>query len=99
MIPDEIKKGAMYPFDSPDRIEIIPDWERVREHNLTDPEMRKEWFWMNLPVYFGYPRAESPFSTIVNHVDLGNLAVLNKGKIGSPLVLFSYSTSSNRITF
>jgi len=75
IIPDDIQFGTMYPFDSAERIEIIPDWERVRELNLTDSKIREDWYWMTLPIFFGFPRAESPFSTIVAHVDMGNLAV------------------------
>lgn len=75
VIPGDIRFGSVYPFDKPDLIEIIPDWERVRELNLTNSKIRENWYWMTLPILFGFPRAASPFSTIVAHVDMGNLAV------------------------
>ncbi|TDI72705.1 MAG: hypothetical protein E2O84_08405, partial [Bacteroidetes bacterium] len=75
VIPDEISYGSIYPFSDANKIEMIPDWEQIRELNMTDSSIRQNWYWMTLPLYFGYPRAESPFSTIVDHVDMGNLAV------------------------
>jgi hypothetical protein len=73
---ERYRYGNAVPYDRLERIEIIPDWERVWDLVLEDPEARRRWSWLVLPIYWGYPTAESPFATLVGHVDLGNLSAL-----------------------
>jgi hypothetical protein len=61
-------------LDRDDRIEIVPDWERVHDLMYTNPEVRREWSWLILPIRWGYPAAESPFAGIISHASTGNLA-------------------------
>jgi len=67
------RKGALF-FNRPDRLEIIPDWERIIDFVYQSPEMRLKWYWMLLPLYWGYPAVESPLAGIIPHADTGNLA-------------------------
>jgi hypothetical protein len=39
-----------------------------------DPDYRRDWAWMLLPIRSGFPAAESPFAGIVAHAETGNLA-------------------------
>ncbi|AKU94622.1 hypothetical protein AKJ09_01286 [Labilithrix luteola] len=61
-------------FDDAKRIEVLPDWERVMPLIRDDPESRREWTWMTLPVHWGYPATISPFAGVVSHADTGNLS-------------------------
>jgi len=69
-LPDDVEDLAR-----PERIEILPDWERVIDLVFEDPAVRREWAWMLLPIRFGYPAMESPGAGIIGHADTGNLAV------------------------
>jgi hypothetical protein len=61
-------------FDDPALLEILPDWERVRDLSRSDPEVRRDWSWLLLPVRWGYPAVPSPFAGVVGHADTGNLS-------------------------
>lgn len=61
-------------FDDPAQIEIVPDWERVVDLVQTDPQARREWSWLVLPLRWGFPAASSPFAGTVPHAETGNLA-------------------------
>ena len=61
-------------FDDPARLELVPDWERVRELARSDPEVRREWSWLLLPLRWGYPAVPSPLAGVVAHADTGNLS-------------------------
>jgi uncharacterized membrane protein len=61
-------------LDREDRVEIVPDWERVHDLMYTDPAVREQWSWLVLPIRWGYPAAESPFAGIISHASTGNLA-------------------------
>lgn len=61
-------------YDRPDRIRLLPDWERVIGSVMEEPEMRRRWFWHVVPVRFGYPAVESPFAGIIAHAPTGNLS-------------------------
>ena len=63
-------------LDNPDRIEIIPDWERVLPLLRTDPVARRAWAWLVLPIRFGYPATRSPFAGIVRYAETGNTSIL-----------------------
>lgn len=71
--PVEYKRGHIIPFDHPDRIEIVPDWERVLNLAHTNPEVRRRWFWLLLPIHWGYPASVSPLAGIVKNADTGNV--------------------------
>ncbi len=66
------KRGNVISFNKNERIEIVPDWERVADLVLTDRTARHHWSWLMLPLRWGYPATESPFSGIVKHIDTGN---------------------------
>jgi hypothetical protein len=66
--------GHAVVYGRPERVEVVPDWERVVDGVMNDPVMRRKWAWLVLPIHWGYPTSVSPFSTLVGHVDLGNLA-------------------------
>ena len=75
-IGPEFRRGSVLGLASPERLRIVPDWERVAEIVRTDPQARREWSWLVLPVRWGYPATKSPFTGILEHFDTGNLAVL-----------------------
>lgn len=62
-------------LDNPDRIELLPDWERVQPMVFDDAEMRAKWAWMLLPIRFGFPATISPFAGIVRYAETGNLSI------------------------
>ncbi|BDG02044.1 outer membrane protein [Anaeromyxobacter oryzae] len=61
-------------FDDPASLEIIPDWERVRDLARSDPDVRREWSWLFLPIRWGYPAVPSPLAGVVGHAETGNLS-------------------------
>jgi len=63
-------------LDNPDRLEIIPDWERVLPLVRSDPVARRKWAWLVLPIRFGYPATKSPFAGIVRYAETGNTAAV-----------------------
>jgi len=67
-------RGDAVPYVTPDRIEVWPDWERVLDAVRDDPVARRDWFWMVVPVRWGYPATESPFAGIIAHAETGNLS-------------------------
>jgi hypothetical protein len=69
--------GSEQPFYLPDqRVEIVPDWERIADLVQADALARRTWSWLILPVRWGYPVATSPLAGIVAHAETGNLAVV-----------------------
>ena len=70
------KRGSVICFALPDRIEILPDGERVRKLVKKNAQARRDWAWLVLPIRWGYPAAESPLAGVVLHTDLGNNSVL-----------------------
>jgi hypothetical protein len=63
-------------LDNPERLEIIPDWERVLPLVRTDPAARRSWAWLVLPIRFGYPATRSSFAGIVRYAETGNTSVV-----------------------
>jgi len=61
-------------YDTPERVKLLPDWERVYEKVYEDPEFRREWAWFVLPIRSGFPASKSPFAGIIRHAETGNLA-------------------------
>ncbi|MBN1481407.1 hypothetical protein EH223_03480 [candidate division KSB1 bacterium] len=66
------KRGNVISLAHPDRVEIVPDWERVLELAHEHPQVRRDWSWLLLPIHWGYPATESPFAGILKHTDTGN---------------------------
>ncbi|WP_408889302.1 hypothetical protein ACJ2CR_35615 [Myxococcus faecalis] len=62
-------------YDMAERIDLVPDWERVYDLAIEDPSVRREWSWLILPLRWGYPSAKSPLAGIVSHSDMGNLSI------------------------
>ncbi len=67
-------RGDVVRLDRIERVEVVPDWERVHELLYTDPAVREQWSWLVLPIRWGYPAAESPFAGVISHASTGNLA-------------------------
>ena len=77
VIPDGgYRRGSVVGFASPDRIEILPDGERVVNLVKKDAQARRDWAWLVLPIRWGYPATESPLAGVIEHADLGNISVL-----------------------
>lgn len=70
------RQGSVINLASPDRIEIIPDGERVVKLVKENAQARRDWAWLVLPIRWGYPAAESPLAGVVLHTNLGNNSVL-----------------------
>jgi hypothetical protein len=68
------KRGSVIGLADPERLRIVPDWERIVDELFEEPGVRRDWSWMALPIRWGYPASESPFSGILDHTDTGNLA-------------------------
>ncbi len=62
-------------LDNPDRIELLPDWERIQPLAFSEAQARADWAWMLLPIRFGYPATISPFAGIVRYAETGNLSI------------------------
>jgi len=69
------ERGGVVDLALPDRLELIPDVERIAPLAKTRPAVRASWAWLLLPIRFGYPAVESPFAGVVSHAETGNLAV------------------------
>lgn len=54
-----IEEEGFLTFGSED-IHLIPDWERVEQLVLDEPEVRRRWAWLVLPIYWGFPATRSP---------------------------------------
>ncbi len=65
----------MVRLDNPERIEILPDWERLQPLVFKEAQARADWSWMLLPIRFGYPATVSPFAGIVRYAETGNLSI------------------------
>jgi len=63
-------------FDNPERLELLPDWERVLPLVRTDPGVRRRFAWLVLPIRFGYPATRSSFAGIVRYAETGNTSVV-----------------------
>jgi hypothetical protein len=58
------------------KVALVPDWERVSDLVLTDPQVRREWSWLLLPLRFGYPATPSPGAGVIAHFDMGNVSIV-----------------------
>ncbi len=73
MGPD-FEPGSVLGLADPQRLRLLPDWERVVELVRTDPVQRRAWGWFVLPIHWGYPATQSPFSGILENFNTGNVA-------------------------
>ena len=71
--PTEFGREHALPYHTEDVLEIIPDWERVVDLVQTDAEARARWFWLVMPIRWGYPAVEPPGAGIVSDANTGNL--------------------------
>jgi hypothetical protein len=70
----EFKRGSVLGLADPDRLRIVPDWERIVEITRSDPTARRNWSWLILPINWGYPATKSPFAGIIEHTGTGNIS-------------------------
>jgi len=72
--PSEDDYGPGYPltFDT-STVDVLPDWEPVLPLVRTDPDVRRRWAWMVLPLRWGYPASPSPIAGLVANADMGNV--------------------------
>jgi len=69
----QYKRNNVVGFDRPERLVIVPDWERVIDLVQTNREARRNWSWLLLPIQWGYPATVSPFAGIMKNTDTGNV--------------------------
>jgi hypothetical protein len=70
----EFERGRVLGLADPDRLRIVPDWERVVDLTRSETRVRRDWSWLILPIRWGYPATESPFAGALEHFDTGNVA-------------------------
>jgi len=70
----DFEAGSVLGLAMPERIRLLPDWERVVELAWSGPDHRRAWSWMLLPLHWGYPATQSPFSGILENFNTGNVA-------------------------
>lgn len=70
----EFEGGSVLSLVDPERLRILPDWERLVDLVREDAGARRDWAWMVLPIRWGYPATVSPFSGLLENVNLGNVA-------------------------
>jgi hypothetical protein len=73
---DRFERGGVVFLGESDRVEVVPDYERVIGLVLTDVEVRQEWSWLVLPMRWGYPAVSSPLAGIVANAETGNLSIV-----------------------
>ena len=70
---DAIDRNEYVAFRASD-ILLLPDWERVEQTLLERDDVLREWSWLVLPIYWGFPVMRSTGGGLLKHVDLGNVA-------------------------
>ena len=70
----EARRNDDYLSYGKEDIILVPDWERIKTLVLTDPNARRKWSWLILPILWGFPAVESPMGGFVRHADTGNSA-------------------------
>ncbi len=61
-------------YDDSARLEIVPDWERLLPMLGSEPEVRRRWAWLVLPIQWGFPATRSPLAGIIEHAETGNVS-------------------------
>ncbi|MGA7304340.1 MAG: hypothetical protein WBW88_05675 [Rhodothermales bacterium] len=69
------------------RITLLPDWERVWKLMTDHEPARTKWYWLVLPIRWGFPASDSPGGGLFTDVDLGNVAPVGP----------AYNTAWNRV--
>jgi hypothetical protein len=67
-------RGSVLGLADPKRLSVVPDWERIADLTRSDARVRRDWSWLVLPIRWGYPATESPFSGVLENFDTGNVA-------------------------
>lgn len=57
-----------------DRIDLLPDWERLEGLVESSDAALAQWAWMLMPVHMGFPAVASIGAGALKHVDMGNIA-------------------------
>jgi hypothetical protein len=70
---DAIDRNEYVAFRASDII-LVPDWERVERMLLERDDVLRQWSWLVLPIYWGFPVMRSTGGGLLKHVDLGNVA-------------------------
>jgi len=70
---DVIADDRYLHFRSPD-ITLVPDWECFSDLLTTNAQVRRNWAWLVLPIYWGFPVSRSPGGGLLMHADVGNIA-------------------------
>jgi hypothetical protein len=52
---------------------LLPDWERVHDLVSQREDARRQWSWLFLPIYFGFPVQSSIGAGVLPHFDVGNI--------------------------
>ena len=73
---DRFERGGVIFLGETERVEVVPDYERVNDLVLTDVQVRQEWSWLVLPMRWGYPAVVSPFAGVVSNAETGNLSIV-----------------------
>ncbi len=68
------RRGQVLQLADPERLTIVPDWERLAALVQSNAAVRREWSWLLLPILWGYPASQSPLAGIVENADTGNQA-------------------------
>jgi hypothetical protein len=68
------KRGSIIELNDTEKIELVPDWENIYESIKENPEIRRDWFWLLLPIRWGFPAVASPGAGLFENTDMGNLA-------------------------
>jgi hypothetical protein len=53
---------------------LVADWERRTVSLSNDPERRRDWAWLVLPIRWGYPATQSPGAELLKNFDFGQAA-------------------------
>lgn len=73
---NRFERGGVVFLGQEETVALVPDYERVVDLILADPDVRQEWSWLVLPMRWGYPAVESPFAGVVANAETGNLSIV-----------------------
>jgi hypothetical protein len=68
------KRNDNYLVYDEGNIILVPDWEMLKDSVLTNPSIRRKWYWLMLPIRWGFPVSGSIGAGLIKHADLGNVA-------------------------
>ena len=70
---DAIDRSEYVAYRASDII-LLPDWESIERMLLERDDVLREWSWLVLPIYWGFPVMRSTGGGLLKHADLGNVA-------------------------